>query len=352
MQSLAGRDFLSLLDFEPQALGELVRRALAIKAGRELPDFRGQVAALLFFNPSVRTRVSCESALARFGGTAIAIQPGKDTWTFELEDGAVMDGATQEHVRELAPVLARMCHFIGIRKSDLIASGAARGEVRGGYAELARDEFMHSLAEHADVPVVNLESNRYHPLQGLADAATLVEKLGAPRQKKYVLTWAWHPKPLPAATPHSQLVAACDLGLDVTLLRPPGYGLDPEVVTAARARAEAQGGSLVETDDIQAAYEGADVVCAKSWSRLDAYGRFDEELSARAPLRPTWIVDERKMARTKDAWFMHCLPVRRNVIVTDGVLDSPRSAVVDQAENRLWTAAAVFAALAGGRKRA
>jgi N-acetylornithine carbamoyltransferase len=169
-----------------------------------------------------------------------------------MEDGAVMDGSTQEHVRELAPVLARMCHFIGIRKSDLIASGAARGEAREGYAELARDEFMRRLAEHADVPVVNLESNRYHPLQGLADAATLVEKLGKPRGKKYVLTWAWHPKPLPAATPHSQLVAACDLGLDVTLLRPSGYGLDPEVVTAARARAEAQGGSLVETDDIQA----------------------------------------------------------------------------------------------------
>jgi N-acetylornithine carbamoyltransferase len=347
MTSLAGRDFLSMLDFEPDVHRGLVERALAIKAGRELPDFRGKVAALLFFNPSVRTRVSCESALARFGGTAVAIQPGKDTWTFETADGAVMDGSTQEHVRELAPVLARMCHWIGIRKSDLIASGSARGEAREGYAELARDEFMHRLAEHADVPVVNLESNRFHPMQGLADAATLVEKLREPRGRKYVLTWAWHPKPLPAATPHSQLVAACDLGLEVTLLRPPGYGLDPEVTSTARARAEAQGGSLVETDDIRAAYDGADVVCAKSWSRLDAYGRFDDELAARAPLRKTWIVDEAKMARTKNAWFLHCLPVRRNVIATDGVLDSPRSAVVDQAENRLWTAAAVFAALGG-----
>jgi len=345
MVSLRGRDLLSLLDFEPAELRALIDRALAIKAGREVPDLRGKVAALLFFNPSLRTRVSCESALARFGGTAVALQPGKDTWTFELEDGAVMDAGTQEHVRELAPVLARMCHVIGVRKSELIAAGSARGDESGGYAELARDAFLHRLAEHAEVPVVNLESNRFHPMQGLADGATLLEKLGDPRGKKYVLTWAWHPKPLPAATPHSQLVAACDLGMHVTLLRPPGYGLDPEVTAAARARAEALGGSLVETDDPLGAYAGAEVVCAKSWSALDAYGRFDQELAERAALRRDWIVDADKLARTREAWFMHCLPVRRNVIVTDGVLDSPRSAVVDQAENRLWTAAAVFAAL-------
>jgi N-acetylornithine carbamoyltransferase len=342
---LGGRDLFTLLDFEPALLREVIDRALAIKAGRDRPDLRGRVATLLFFNPSVRTRLSCESAFGRFGGTPVTVQPGKDTWTFELEDGAVMDTGTQEHVRELGPVLARMCDVIGVRKSELIAAGSARGEGSGGYAELARDDFMRRLAEHADVPVVNLESNRYHPMQGLADAATLVEKLGDPRGRKYILTWAWHPKPLPVATPHSQLVAACDLGMDVTLLRPPGYDLDPEVTAAARARAEALGGSLTETDDQAAAYEGAEVVCAKSWSRLDAYGRFDEELAERRGLRADWIVDAEKMARTREAWFMHCLPVRRNVIVADAVIDSARSAVVDEAENRLWTAAAVFAEL-------
>ena len=345
MGLLGGRDFLSQLDFEPGLLRGLVERALAIKAGSDLPDFAGRVATLMFFNPSVRTRLSCESAFGRFGGTPVTVQPGKDTWTFELEDGVVMDGTTQEHVRELAPVLSRMSDVIGVRKSELIAAGSARGDGEGGYAALARDRFFHALAEHADAPVVNLESNRYHPMQGLADAATLVEKLGDPRGKKYVLTWAWHPKPLPAATPHSQLVAACDLGMDVTLLRPPGHSLDPEVVAAARARAEAQGGALVESEDQAEAYAGARVVCAKSWSRLDAYGDFDRELDRRAGLRADWIVGADKLARTDDAWFMHCLPIRRGVIATDEVLDSRRSAVADEAENRLWTAAAVFAEL-------
>ena len=156
------------------------------------------------------------------------------------------------------------------------------------------------------------------------------------------------PKSLPAATPHSQLLAAANLGMNVTLLRPKGYGLDPEVTGAARERAEALGGTFEETDDIAEAYRGAHVVCAKSWAGLDYYGRFDDEARDKAPLRADWIVDEDKMNSTDDAFFMHCLPVRRNIIVTDGVLDSARSAVVNEASNRLWTAAAVLGALQGG----
>lgn len=347
MLDLGPRHLLSTLDFTCEEVRALVDLALQLKAGDVDPRLQGQVAALLFFNPSVRTRMSCESALARYGGSAVSIQPGKDTWNFEAGEGVVMDGATQEHVRELGPVLSRMCHYIGMRKSDLITSGAGKVQVTESYDELARDEFMHALARHADVPLINLESNRFHPMQGLADMATLIERTGEPRGKKYVLTWAWHPKALPVATPHSQLLAAADLGMDVTLLRPEGYELEPEVVRRARERAESMGGHLDETDDIEAAYEGAHVVCAKSWGSLDYYGRFDEEVAAKAPLREAWIVDEAKLERTSDAFFMHCLPVRRNVIVTDGVLDSGRSAVIDEAENRLWTAAAAFSALRG-----
>src|SRR5262249_39599098 len=154
------------------------------KAGRERPALAGKVATLLFFNPSVRTRVSCEAALARFGGTGITLNPGKDTWNFECGERVVMDRNTQEHVRELAPVLSRMGHFVGIRKSDLITVGLDKAAVTQSYAELARDEFLQQFAAFAAVPVVNLESNRWHPLQGLADALTLQEKLGEPRGKK------------------------------------------------------------------------------------------------------------------------------------------------------------------------
>lgn len=339
----AGRNFLTTLDYSPEEVRALIDFSLALKAGRARAELQGLVAALLFFNPSVRTRVSCESALARSGGTAISISPGKDTWNFECGAGVVMDGNTQEHVRELAPVLSRMCHFIGVRKSELVTVGAAKADVTGSYADLARDEFISRLSDFAEVPVVNLESNRWHPLQGLADGATMIEKLGEPRGQKYVLTWAWHPKSLPVATPHSQLLAAADLGMDVTILRPPGYGLEPAVVQAARERAEALGGTVRESDDVEGAYKDARVVCAKGWGSLEYYGRFDEEARDKAALRNgDWIVDERKMAMTDQAWFLHCLPVRRNVIVTDGVIESRRSAVIDEAENRLWTAAAVF----------
>ena len=346
MIHLGPRDLITTLDLSPDEVRGLVDYALALKQGSVEAPLRGRVAALVFFNPSVRTRVSCESALARYGGTAIAIHPGRDTWNFECREGIVMDGDTQEHVRELAPVLSRLCHFVGIRKSELATVGAGQSAASGDYRALARDEFIHRFREFAEVPVINLESNRWHPLQGLADSATMLERLGDARGKKYVLTWTWHPKSLPVATPHSQLFSAANLGMDVTILRPDGWGLDPEVVEHARERAEALGGSVSETDDVAAAYSGAHVVCAKAWGSLDYYGRFEEEARDKAPLRERWIVDEEKMARTDDGFFLHCLPVRRNVVVTDGVLDSPLSAVKDEAENRLWTAAAVFGALA------
>jgi N-acetylornithine carbamoyltransferase len=382
MNGLRGRHFLTTLDFTVDEVRSLVDLSLRLKRREAKHSLTGKVLGLLFFNPSVRTRVSCESAMARHGGSAIALSPGRDTWNFECGEGVVMDAQTQEHVRELAPVLSRYCDFIGIRKSELVTTGSTTAAVTASYAELKRDEFLRRFAEFATVPVLNLESNAFHPCQGLADMATMVEKLGsvtparsasasagfaaasagsasssagsasasagsAPRGQKYVLTWAWHPKSLPVATPHSQLLAAADLGMKVTVLRPPGYGLDPEVMAAARKRAESAGGSVGETDDIESAYRGAKVITAKAWGSLDFYGRFEEEARAKQPLRKTWIVDEAKMAKTADAIFMHCLPVRRNVVVTDGVLNSPRSVVVDEAENRLWTVAALLCALGG-----
>lgn len=343
---LRGRDLITTLDLSTEEVRALVDWSIALKRGQATAPLTNRVAALLFFNPSVRTRISCESAMARYGGSAIAVNPGKDTWNFESREGIVMDGGTQEHVRELAPVLSRLCHFIGVRKSELITVGSAQGEATGSYDELKQDEFIHRLREFAEVPLINLESNRWHPMQGLADSATMVERLGDPRGQKYVLTWAWHPKSLPVATPHSQLLSAANLGMDVVLLRPDGWGLEPEVVERARERAEALGGKLTETADAVSAYHGAKVVCAKAWGSLDYYGRFGEEVAVKAPLREDWIVDMEKMSLTDDAAFLHCLPVRRNIVVTDAVLDGAHAAVKDEAEFRLWTAAAVFGAMA------
>ncbi len=345
---LRGRHFISELDFTPDELRAIVDLALAMKRREQFGSLPGAVLGMLFFNPSVRTRMSCESAMARMGGHAVALNPGKDTWNFEHRDRVVMDQNTQEHVRELAPVLSSYCDAIGIRKSELVTTGLTRAEVTTSWAELKKDEFLMRFKQFAKKPVINLESNSCHPLQGLADMATLVEKLEEPKGKKYVLTWAYHPKPLPVATPHSQLLAAAQLGMNVTLLRPDGYDLDPQILAAAKERAESGGGSLAVTDDPKEAYAGAVAVCAKSWGALGYYGRFEEEQEMKRALRPHWTVDSAKMALTDDAMFLHCLPVRRNVVVTDDVIDSPRSVVVDQAEHRLWTVMALLQMLIAG----
>jgi N-acetylornithine carbamoyltransferase len=347
------RHFLSSLDWSSEELVALATQALEFKAsGRGrlpgAPDLSGQLLGLLFFNPSVRTRLSSEAAMARLGGQATALAAGTQTWQFEDRPGVTMDGDTQEHVKELGPVLSEICDGIGIRKAEKMSGGSQAGVAGTSWEELSKDTFLHNLTEHAHVPVINLESNAFHPCQGLADMATLLELTGGkPQGKRYVLTWAWHPKALPVATPHSQLLAAADLGMQVTVARPDGYGLCPDVMLAASERAQAAGGNLSESGDPHGAMDDAIVVCGKSWGRLDAYGLPVDSASPSDDLRADWRVDEAKMARTANANFMHCLPIRRNVIATDGVLDSDRCAVVQQAGNRLWSAAAIFAKLLG-----
>jgi N-acetylornithine carbamoyltransferase len=306
----------------------------------------GQVVGLVFFNPSLRTKTSLVSGIAQLGGTAIDLPAGQSTYAFEFEEGVVMDGATQEHIKEAAPVLAQYCHALGVRASELITRGSAAAAASATWAAARQDTVVRSFAKYADVPVINLESNAYHPCQGLGDALTLREHFGRPEGKKYVLTWAYHPKPLPTATPHSQLLAACDMGCDVTLAFPEGWDLDDEVLATARARAAEAGGSLTISHNQAEAAQEADVICAKSWGALGHYGDWETERAIRAELKH-WIVDEALMERTHNARFMHCLPTRRNVEVTDAVLDGPWSLVIPEAGNRMHAQNALLASLLG-----
>lgn len=345
--NFAGRDFLNTTDFSQEEFVELVERALSLKRegyGRQL--LAGTVLGMVFFNPSLRTKTSLASGVARHGGTTIDLTVGQGIYTFEFGDGVVMNGATQEHIKEAAPVLAQYCDLIGVRSSELITTGSKTGDSSASWAEAKKDTVINSFARYADVPVINLESNVYHPCQGLGDALTLREVFGKTQRKKYVLTWGYHPKPLPAATPHSQLLSACDMGCDVTLAFPEGWDLDSEVMATAQARSAQAGGSLSISHDMAEAADGADVICAKSWGALSHYGDWDAEKAVRETLKH-WIVNEDLMARTNDARFMHCLPVRRNVKVTDGVLDSPNSIVVQQAGNRMYAQNALIASLLG-----
>ena len=175
---------------------------------------------------------------------------------------------------------------------------------------------------------------------------TIRERFGRTR-KRVVLTWAWHPKPLPMAVPNSFALASAQMGHDLVVAHPPGFGLDEELMETVTKTARAAGGSLEITNDIESAFAGAEVIYAKSWGAKQFYGVADEDVAARAQYRNQWIVDERKMGQTDNAIFMHCLPVRRNVIVTDGVIDSPASVVIDEAENRLHVQKAILESLIG-----
>ena len=342
-----GQHFLNTADLPQEAFLELVERALALKkAGYDSQLLKGMVLGMIFFNPSLRTKMSLGSGVARLGGTAIDLTVGQSAYAFEFEEGVVMDGATQEHIKEAAPVLAQYCEVLGVRSSELITRGSAVGDSSGTWAQAKQDTVVRSFAKYAGVPVINLESNKFHPCQGLGDALTLREHFGVTQGKKYVLTWAYHPKPLPTATPHSQLLAACDMGCDVTLAFPEGWDLDDEVMQTARERSARAGGSLTVSHDMAEAAEGAEVICAKSWGAISHYGDWDAEKAIRESLRH-WIVNEDIMARTDDARFMHCLPVRRNVVVSDAVLDSPNSIVVQQAGNRMYAQNALIASLLG-----
>lgn len=339
-RGLSQPHFLNTADLTQSEITALIDLALDLKHGRIKKSLAGKTLATLFFNPSVRTRVSFATAMFKLGGQAIEID-SNNAWSFEYDDDIVMDGTTIEHVKEVAPVLSRFCDGLAIRCSELITK-SAESATSGTWAEAKQDIVMNSFAKYATVPVINMESNVYHPCQGLGDAITIKEHLGETKGKKYVHTWAYHPKALPMATTNSQLLAACDLGMDVVLAHPEGWELDPEILAVAQKRAIQSGGSFSVTNDQHEAIEGAEIVCAKSWGALQHYGNWEVEKQARAQLK-NWIVDESKMAKTKQGKFMHCLPVRRNVEVTQGVLDSTNAIVIDEAENRMWAQMALLA---------
>jgi N-acetylornithine carbamoyltransferase len=286
--------------------------------------------ALVFFNPSLRTRASMQVGIYELGGNAVVLEPGGTSWTLEHRAGAVMDGDKTEHVAEFVRVLERYCVAIGVRTFAALKD----------WNEERTDPILNAFARYASVPIINLESAMHHPCQSLADMMTIREKLGAGK-KRVVLTWAWHPKPLPMAVPNSFALGAAQMGHDLVIAHPKGYELDEELIDAA-------GGNIEITNDIDEAFSGAEVIYAKSWGAKQFYGHTDEDVATRAQYRSKWIVDAEKMARTNDAIFMHCLPVRRNVIVTDGVIDSSASVVIDEAENRLHVQKAIMASLLGG----
>lgn len=328
------RHFLTTQGLTQERFETLLARGEEFRKGTSSEALAGQHVGLVFFNPSLRTRVSMEVAVSQLGGTPVTLSVGGEAWAMEYEDGTVMDGAAAEHVREGAGVLGRYCDMLGVRSFP-------RGN---DYAKDRAEPVLLSFVQHSGVPVINLESTLSHPCQAMADAMTLSQRLGRTERRRVLLTWAYHPKALPMAVPNSFLLAATRLGADLVFARPEGYDLDTEILREAEENARQAGGSLTLTED-PGAYDGVEAVYAKSWGSLTDYGHPEDEASRRAKLKD-WRVTEERMARGRNAFFMHCLPVRRNVVVDDEILDGPRSAVLDEAENRLYAQQAILEWLA------
>ncbi|HXU44124.1 MAG TPA: N-acetylornithine carbamoyltransferase [Thermoanaerobaculia bacterium] len=324
--------FVSLAELSREEIADLLALAGRLEREPEPSALAGKVLGLLFFNPSLRTLASFQAGMARLGGSSFVISSGQGSWQLETREGAIMDGAAAEHVREAIPVLAGYADALGIRS---FAGGSDLA------ADLA-DSTFRAIADVCPVPLVNLESALDHPCQALGDWKTL-DDLGIPATGgKLVLAWARHPKPLPLAVPATVVQMAAARGMEVTVLRPDAYALPEPVMARARRAAEISGGSVRETSDRAEALQGAHVLYAKSWASPAHYGDAAAEADLRAGLAD-WTVQESWFAgAAPGARFLHCLPVRRNVVVADSVLDGPRSAVIRQAHNRMWAQMAVL----------
>ncbi len=333
------KHFLTTADLKREELNSLIASALKLKQERYRHSnyLAGRSVALVFFNPSLRTRASMQIGIQELGGNAVMLEPGGTSWTLEHREGVVMDGDKTEHIAEFVRVLGRYCIAIGVRTFAAL----------NDWTEERTDPVLNAFAKYSTVPIVNMESAMHHPCQAMADMMTIQEKLGEGR-KRVVLTWAWHPKPLPMAVPNSFALAAAQMGHELVITHPEGYELDDDLMAMMQQHARTAGGSVAVSNDINAAFNDAEVIYAKSWGAKQFYGAGDRDIAHREQYRADWIVDEAKMARTNQAIFMHCLPVRRNVIVTDGVIDSPSSVVIDEAENRLHVQKAILMKLLKG----
>ncbi|NJC27815.1 N-acetylornithine carbamoyltransferase [Neolewinella antarctica] len=298
-------------------INALINSAKAFKADPfgQQPG-RQKMVINLFFNSSLRTRMSTEKAARQLGADVITYD-ASGGWGIEFADGSVMNGNTAEHVREAAGVLSQYCDVLCVRSFPSLEDRAADYE----------DRVMKSFVKYATVPVVSLESATRHPLQSLTDCLTIAEHRTVARPK-VVLTWAPHPRRLPQCVSNSFAEWMRAWGeVDLIVANPPGFNLAPAFAP-----------KNIVTHDQRAAFAGADFIYAKNWSAYDEYGATTTNFG-------DWMIDEEKMTLTNNAYFMHCLPVRRNVVVSDGVLDGDRSLVLQQANNRTWAAQAVLASL-------
>ena len=318
------KNFISTQDWSKTELQEILDYAKDLKKNKFQETLKNKSVALLFFNPSMRTRTSFEIGIQELGGYAVVLHPGKDAWPIEFKINSIMDEESEEHIIEVAKVLSEYCDLIAIRAFPKFIN----------LDEDLSDNVINSFAKFASVPVVNMETIT-HPCQELAHILTMQEHYGDLSGKDYLLTWTYHPKPLNTAVANSSLMIASKFGMNVKLLCPSeDYILHNSFTLQAQANCDDNNSTFEITHDIESAYKDADIVYAKSWGSLNYYGNPQGEKVIRDQFKH-FIVDENKMGLTNNALFSHCLPLRRNIKATDGVMDSDSCVAVQEAGNRM-----------------
>ena len=324
--------FNDLADFNAPEIQELLALAGKLDEQPEPRALEGKVLSLLFLSPSLRTLVSFQSAMTRMGGGTFVVSPNMSIHGLESRSGIVMDGVAAEHIQEAVPVIASYGDAIGIR------AFARRENLNDDLSDYA----FRELTSLIDTPYINMESAINHPCQSLADWKTMDDLEIPAGNGKFVLSWSWHPQPLPLAVPAATVHMAAMRGMDVTVLRPEGYELPDIIMDKARQAAATSGGSVTETDDRSDAMQGARIIYVNSWASSRHYGNKSAEEEFKLELRE-WCVDEPWFENAaNDCRFMHCLPVRRGVTVSDRILDGPRSVVIAEARNRMLVQMAVL----------
>ncbi len=297
------------------SLANLVDEAIALKKNPFAFESLGKhkTLVMLFFNPSLRTRLSTQKAAQNLGMEVMIMNISHDGWVLEFEDGSIMNNASSEHVKEAAQVVSQYCDILAIRAF----AGLTNKE------EDYNEKVINAFVQYATVPVVSLESATGHPLQALADAITLAENK-VKQKPKVVLSWAPHPKALPHAVANSFVEIMQLQDVDFVITHPKGYELDTKITE----------GVMIEYDQ-KKAFENADFIYTKNWSTFNDYGKVQSQ-------DKNWMITQQKMQGTNNAKFMHCLPVRRNVVVEDAVIDDKNSLVIEQAKNRTFAAQIVL----------
>lgn len=324
------RHFYSLNEFSVEQMDHFLERALYHKGRPYQAILANKQFVLLFLDPSLRTRCSFEVAIRQLGGGVTTLE-GQQLWKLETAIGNRMDGDRSEHVKEAMGVFSRYFDGMGLR-------AFARG---GSREDDLLDRIFVTFMDSAKIPVFNMESAVYHPCQALADILTIKELFGGLAGRKITITWANHPLALPMAVPNSILLASALVGMDVTLAHPEGFELQDGILALAQDFSRRSGGSLRILHDREEAARGAEVIYAKAWGGMARYGDPAREAELRNQNKQ-WIVNSRLMELTRRAYFMHCLPVRRNVVVSDDVIDSNQSVIFRQAENRLHAQKAIL----------